>query len=136
MTQLLPPTVITGAVTAQVGPTVKYNRRPDTLNVQGNFTYGSGSATTANLFVQTSLDGGLTWTDIANLAFTTSSARNIVNLSSRTPVTTAVSAKDGALTTATCQDGVLGPMFRTKLTTTGTYAGGTTIAVDINGDQI
>jgi hypothetical protein len=134
MTELLAATTITAPVTAQIGPTVKFNRRPDTLNIQGNFIFGSGGAT-ATLYVQTTLDGGRTWTDIAKFAFTTSSARSIFNLSSRTPVIAAAAATDGTLAGAAL-DGVLGPWFRTKLTTTSTYAGGTTIAADINGDQV
>ena len=44
----------------------------ESATIQANFTYGSGG-TTAAVWVQTSLDGGTTWVDIANFAFTTSS---------------------------------------------------------------
>jgi len=133
MTQLLPATAITAPVTAQVGPTVKFNARPDTLAIQANLIGGSSGSSIA-LYVQTSLDKGANWIDIASLAFTTAATRVVVNLSSRTPVTTPLVATDGSLATGQ-KDGILGDQFRTKLTTTGTYSG-TTIAVDISGNQV
>ena len=72
----------------------------------------------------------LTWCDAANFAFTTSSLRKIFNLSASTSITSIATPTDGSLTSNTCVDGMVGPLWRTKLTTTGTYAGGTTIAVD------
>jgi hypothetical protein len=37
---------------------------PDSLIIQGNLTFGSGG-TTIDVWVQTSIDGGYNWTDIA-----------------------------------------------------------------------
>jgi hypothetical protein len=105
---------------------------PPSVTVQCNFTYGSGG-TTADAWVQTSLDGGATWVDIANCHFTTSTARFAYNLSSLTPVTTEYTPTDGTLSANTAKDGILGPSYRVKYTTTGTYATSTTLSVDING---
>lgn len=108
---------------------------PSNLTIQGAFTYGSGG-TSADAWVQTSLDGGATWTDIANFHFTTSSARFIYNLSAATPKTTEVTPTDGTLASNTAVDGVLGPMFRVKSTTVGTYAGSTKLRVDIQAGGV
>lgn len=40
------------------------------------------------------------------------------------------------MTANTAQDGVLGPKFRVKYQSTGTYAGGTTIEIDVASDQL
>lgn len=124
---------ITTAVAATAAPATKLPAAPRNLTVQGSFTYGSGG-TTADAYLQTSVDQGATWTDIANFHFTTSTARFVYNLSSQTPVTTEYTPTDGTLTANTCKDGILGPMFRVKYVTTGTYAGGTSLAVDIASD--
>jgi hypothetical protein len=108
---------------------------PSNLTIQANFVYGSGG-TTADTWVQTSLDGGATWTDIANFHFTTASARFIYNLSAATPKTTQVTPTDGTLAANTSVDGVLGPMFRAKSTTVGTYATSTTLSVNINAGGV
>lgn len=103
---------------------------PVTMAIQCKLTYGSGG-TTAVVWVQTSLDGGATWVDVANCSFTTSTARFLYNLSGLTPVTTQYTPTDGTLTANTSHDGILGSLWRTKYTSTGTYGGSTTLAVDI-----
>jgi hypothetical protein len=80
--------------------------------------------------VQTSLDGGGTWVDVANFHFTTASARFVFNLSSATPVTTEYVPTDGSLAANTAKDGILGPLWRVKYTTVGVYAGNTNLRVD------
>lgn len=124
---------ITAAVTAQTTAAFQFTRGqvPPSITVQCKFTYGSGG-TSADVWVQTSLDGAA-WTDVANCRFTTSSARVVYNLSALTPVTTQYVATDGTLAANTAKDGIIGPSFRLKYTTVGTYAGATTLAVDING---
>jgi hypothetical protein len=97
--------------------------------LQANFTYGSGG-TSATVWVQTSLDGGGTWIDVANFAFTTSSALGMFNLSASTPLTTRLTPTDGSLSSDTSQSGIIGSLWRTKLTSVGTYAGSTTLRVD------
>jgi hypothetical protein len=99
----------------------------ESLTIQANLTYGSGG-TTVKAWVQTSLDGGTTWCDIANFALTTASARRVYHL---TPVavTSIATPTDGTLADNTAVNGILGPLYRVKLTTTGTYAGGTTLVI-------
>lgn len=121
---------ITTALAAAVTPAVTLNGTPRNLTIQGNFTYGSGGATVDG-YVQSSLDGGLTWTDLCNFHFTTSSLRKAFNLSASTPVTTQATPSDGSIAANTAQDGLLGPKLRVKYVTTGTYAGGTVLAIDI-----
>ena len=126
-------------ITVAVGPLVTNNFQlrggPGglgniTMLLQGNFTYGSGG-TTADAWVQTSLDGGVTFTDIANFHFALVSARFMYNLSSLTlHVTEFTTPTDGTLAANTSVDGILGSLYRVKYTTTGTYAGGTVMRVD------
>lgn len=130
MPALLPSTPITTAQAAALGSVLEMRAPlPYGVGVQGKFTYGSGG-TTADAWVQTSFDGGATWTDVANFHFTTSSARFIFNLSALTPVTTQYAPTDGTLAANTAKDGIIGSMWRVKYTTVGTYAG-TTMEVDL-----
>jgi hypothetical protein len=135
VTTLLTATITT-AVSAQVGPVFQFDEgAPRNSCLQANFIYGSGG-TTADFWVQTSIDGGTTWCDIANFHFTTSSARKVFNLSSLTPVTTQATPTDGTLASNTAVDGISGTKLRVKYTTVGTYGGSTTIAVDVETGRI
>lgn len=126
---------ITTAQTAAVTTAYQFrDGQPRDLTIQCNFTYGSGG-TTADAWVQTSVDGGQTWIDVANFHFTTSSLRAIYNLSATTPITTQYTATDGTLAANTAKDGILGTLIRVKDTTTGTYAGGTTLSVDVSSSS-
>lgn len=89
--------------------------------VQFRLSYGSGG-TSVKAYLQTSLDQGSTWIDIACATFTTSSAVRVVNLSALTAKTTAATPTDGTLTDDTAVDGILGDRLRVKVTSTGTYA--------------
>ncbi len=93
-------------------------------SLQCNFVYGSGG-TTAILRVQTSLDGGASWLDAARFDFATANSRKIANLSG---LTVGAVAEYAALSAEGKNDGLLGPLARAILTTTGTYAGATSIA--------
>jgi hypothetical protein len=121
---------ITAAASAQLGSNVLLSDGPlQNALLQATFTYGSGG-TSADAWVQSSVDGGLTWTDCANFHFLTTTARLAFNLSSLTAVTTQYTPTDGTLTANTAKDGVLGQLWRVKYTTVGTYAGGTILRVD------
>ncbi len=99
-----------------------------TLSV--NFVYGSGG-TTCIVTVETSLDQGTTWTEVARFAFGNSaSEQNQVNLSGLTPVTTVYTP--AALSSDSVKDGILGDRWRAKVTSTGTYAGNTSVSVRLN----
>ncbi len=96
------------------------------VTLQANFTYGSGG-TTAKVDVETSLDQGTTWINIARFAFTTSSAEKVFNLSALTPVTTVYTP--ATLGDDAVKDGIVGDRLRCRITTTGTYAGNTSVSV-------
>lgn len=123
-------TVITTAVTAAVTTGVSAGSpAAGSATIQTNLVYGSGG-TTFSVWVQTSIDG-TTWIDVANMSGTTASLNRIQVVSSRTPITTPYAPLDGTLTANTVHDGIIGPLWRTKLTTTGTYGGSTTLTVDV-----
>jgi hypothetical protein len=131
---------IAGAVTASLSPVLQLRPGPGGRGfpngalIQGNFTYGSGG-TSADAWVQTSLDGGTTWIDVANFHFTTSSQRFVYNLSSSTAVSVQYPPTDGTLTANTSKDGIIGNLWRVKYTTIGVYAT-TTLRVDMISDGI
>jgi hypothetical protein len=126
---------VTGPVTNVV--TSSYQSRgapggpwlPTNLTLQSNFTYGS-SGTSVQAWVQTSIDGGSSWVDVASFSHTTSSGRLIFNLSSATSVTSVYTATDGSLLGNTSKDGIFGNQWRVKWTSVGTYAGNTTLRID------
>jgi hypothetical protein len=121
---------ITGAVTAQMTTALQLVAGPcESIALQANFTYGSGG-TTVSAWIQTSLDGGATWCDVANFSFTTASAREVMNLSALTTATTPQTPTDGSLAASTAPGVPIGSHWRVKYTTTGTYAGGTTLRID------
>lgn len=101
------------------------------LSIEAKFVYGSGG-TTVDVWIQTSLDGGSNWIDIAQFAFLTTSLRTVhtVVMPAVVATRTNVTPLDGTLGDNLIQDGILGDMLRVKLTTVGTYAGDTTL--DIN----
>ena len=118
---------ITTAVSIVATSQTSFTQRPVSLTLQANFTYGSGG-TSADAYVQTSLDGGSTWMDVAEFGFTTSSARKAFNLTNAA-VTSVATPGDAALTANTCVNGFLGSLYRVKYVTTGTYAGSTTLVI-------
>jgi hypothetical protein len=81
--------------------------------------------------VQSTLDAGSTWFDIAAVAFATASAKRAFTvgpfISGGTAMITPVTA---ALTSNTEVPGLLGDRLRVQYISTGTYAGDTTLAVD------
>src|SRR3990167_1869141 len=97
--------------------------------IQANFTYGSGG-TTVRLMIETSLDQGTTWIEGWRGLFGTASEENGINLFALTPKTSPVTP--AALSDDTCLDGIFGPRWRAKITSTGTYAGNTSLAVRLN----
>lgn len=122
---------ITTAVTASASAAVSAGTPTSaSATIQVNFVYGSGG-TTFSVWVQTSIDGGTTWIDVCNMSGTTANLLRLQTVSSRTPITTPYAPLDGSLTANTVHDGIIGSLWRTKLTTTGTYAGNTSLSVDV-----
>ena len=123
---MLAATTITTAVTASLSGTTTI-RNASVLVLQAVFVYGSGG-TSAKAWVQTSIDEGTTWFDIASFAFTTASATRLYSLDT-TAVTSIYTPTDATLTDNTVKNGLLGDKYRVKYTTTGTYAGSTTLTI-------
>jgi hypothetical protein len=105
-------------------PIVLANGLFRSADVQANFTYGSGG-TTATAWVQTSLDGGATWVDTCAFGFTTASKVAVFNLSTTAAVIAPITPTDGSLAANTAIAGIVGNLWRVKLTTTGTYSAAT-----------
>lgn len=121
-TDLTVTTAATTACTAVTGLTGMQS-----LTVWLKLTYGSGG-TAVKAYVQTSLDGGNTWIDIACVVFNTATEVAVLNFSALTPKTTAVIPTDGSLADDTAIDGILGDRVRLKVISTGTYAGSTVLS--------
>jgi hypothetical protein len=99
------------------------------VDVQANFTFGSGG-TSATAFVQTSLDGGNTWVDVAAFGFTTASAIKVFNLSTVTATTSPITPTNGTLASNTAIAGIAGNLWRALVSSTGTY-NNTTLRIDL-----
>lgn len=97
--------------------------------LQVSFTYGSGGST-CKVMIETTLDHGATWVEIARFAFAQASLLKLVNLSGLTPVTTLYAP--AALSDDAVKDGLLGDRFRARITSTGTYAGNSSVSVRLN----
>ena len=119
---------ITAAESATTADAVAMLGRVESLTIYTVFTYGSGG-TTCRVWVQTSLDGGTTWMDIADVSATTASITRAYHLTTAA-VTAIATPTDGTLTASTSVNGFLGPLYRTKVTSTGTYAA-TTLQVAV-----
>ncbi len=119
---------LTAALAVATTNPIRLAGAPRNLTVQGNFNYGSGG-TSVDAYVQTSVDLGLTWTDIAQFHFTMASARFLFNLSAATPKTSQVTPTDGTLAANSAVDGILGGMLRVKYQSSGTYVG-STLSID------
>lgn len=99
------------------------------LSCQVRFAYGSGGTKT-NVYIQTSLDGGFSWFDISNTAFTTSSGLEAVNLSGLNSVATPTVLTNLTLADNTTLNGPLGDRLQAVIVSTGTYGGGTLVSVN------
>lgn len=87
------------------------------VTLVATLAYGSGG-TTVIAVVQTSLDGGTTWFDVARFDFAQASlskAANLNGLLSKGVTSYAVLSAEGVF------DGVLGSRLRCVITSTGTY---------------
>lgn len=94
-----------------------------------NFVYGSGG-TTCRVTVETTLNQGATWIEVARFSFATSSLEKVFNLSGITDKASAITP--GAQSDDTAVAGIFGDRWRAKVTSTGTYAGNTSVSVRLN----
>jgi hypothetical protein len=120
----------------QVGPAGTQVGTPQTglqgmtaLSCQARFAYGSGG-TQVNVYIQSSLDQGQSWFDIANIEFTTSSGVDAINLSGLNSVTTPAALTNLALANNTVLNGPLGDRLQATVVSTGTYGGGSLLSVN------
>lgn len=90
-----------------------------------------GGGTTFDAWLQTSLDGGASWCDIANFHFTTTTARAVQTMVGQTGVLTPATPTDGSLPNNTALNGIMGTQFRVKWTSVGTYTGASTFSLDV-----
>lgn len=123
-------TVITSALDAQNVSQAYVENLDGMLGaaISANFVYGSGGDT-LKVIVETTLNQGATWIEIARLAFAQASAEKVVNLSGLTPVTTVYTP--AALSDDAVKDGVLGQRFRSRILkgAGAAYAGNTSLSV-------
>jgi hypothetical protein len=98
------------------------------LSLQVRFAYGSGGTKT-NVYVQTSIDQGTSWFDILNVAFTTASGVEEVNLSGLNSLTTPTAPANLSLADNTTLNGPLGDRLQACVVSTGTYGGQTLVSV-------
>lgn len=102
------------------------------IELFANFVYVSGG-TSADVYIQTSIDGGTTWFDIANFHFLTTTAKKMsaIVIDPATAFTAGTVPGSGALAANTVLNGIIGDRIRALVTTVGTYGGGTTLAIDV-----
>jgi hypothetical protein len=130
MPRLLSLPAITTAIAVTTTPTFQVVGVPHDMTAQAVFNYGAGTGT-VDAWIQTTVDNSL-WCDVCNFHFVGSSIGPVVfNLSSQTPITSAITPSDGSLAANTAVDGIVGSHWRIKYQSTGTYSGGTSLAVDL-----
>jgi hypothetical protein len=118
-----------GAAATQVGDVVDDLSGALAVTLSARLAYGSGG-TSCYAVVETSLDQGVTWVQIARFDFTTSGLQKVLSVSGLTPRIAAATA--GSLAADTALDGVLGDRLRATVVSTGTYAGSTVVSVRAN----
>jgi hypothetical protein len=96
------------------------------LTVSLRFVYGSGG-TAVKVYLQTSIDGGTTWDDIACWAPSNANASKRWNFSALAIFAAPVTPTDGAMPDNTMQNGLLGDLVRLKVVSTGLYGGNTAL---------
>jgi hypothetical protein len=93
------------------------------LTIQASITGYVSGGTTIDLYLQTSLDSGATWQDVANFHWTTANAVKNRSLSKLTVNATDKTPGSLALTVSTSVDGIFGDQFRWVSVSVGTYVG-------------
>jgi hypothetical protein len=97
---------------------------------QAIFVRGGGGTTT-DVFIQTSLDNGSTWIDIAQFALVTTTVTKVSAVRPYIAMAANVTPTDGALTDNTILDGLIGDRLRVKTVVVGAYSGTSTLALNV-----
>ena len=118
-----------GAAATQIGDVVDDLSGALAITLSARLAYGSGG-TSCYAVVETSLDQGVTWVQIARFDFTTSGLQKLLTVSGLTPRIAAANA--GSLSADTALDGTIGDRLRATGVSTGTYAGSTVLSVRAN----
>ena len=124
---LQPSLAVTTAKTV-IGEEVAIPPGVDQLVVQAIMTYGS-SGTAIKVYVQTSLDNGVTWVDVICITFATTTATKVSAVRKAIALAASYTPTDGTLGDDSIKDGLFGDRMRTKTVSTGTYADSTTVEV-------
>lgn len=126
---------ITTSSSAAFGPTWQVRNprgeTPKSLSVQANFIYGTSGGTSVNAYLQTSLDHGANWCDVASFAFATGSTSRLATLVAAS--TQFVSPANMALASSGIQNGILGAHYRVAYVSVGTYSTACFLNVDVEG---
>lgn len=104
------------------------NSIPWGCSILFQFLHGTGGIS-CQAWVQTSLDRGSTWIDIASAKFLKISGSKLFTLTGETPITSVYTPTDGLLAEDTCINGILGSLYRVKITTKGNYSANTRLSV-------
>lgn len=112
--------------TVQTGTVVNDLDGMSRLTLSARLAYGSGGTTVIGV-VQTSLNQGTSWIDIARFDFATTGLEKIYNLIDESSVTSPYTVV--ALVSEGVVNGILGDRLRVVVTSSGTYAGSTILAV-------
>ena len=99
-----------------------------TLAIQGSLVR-AGGGTSVKVYVQTSLDGGASWCDVACQTFATTTAKKVSALRTSIALAASYTPTDGSLADDSIKDGLLGDRIRCKSVITGTYTGASSITV-------
>jgi hypothetical protein len=114
------------AVISYASEAVHLGRIPNAahwIGMQANFTYAGADGGTLDVYLQTSLDGGLTWMDIANIHLLQATARRLTAASSTITLGAATwAAEDLAIAANTCRVGLIGDRIRIAVIANVTYA--------------
>ncbi len=113
------------------GAAVAFPGAASYLAFQAVFTYVADAATSAKAYIQTSLDAGATWFDIASFAFTTSTATKVSAVTTEiAPASQAFTPADGTLSDNTIIQGIIGDRLRVKFVSVGAYGAGSNLRID------
>lgn len=96
------------------------------LTLSARLEFGSGGTTIIGK-IQTSLNQGNTWIDIARFDFASTGLEKVMNLTTGAAVISPYTAIDLAAEGGI--NGILGDRLRAIVTSTGTYAGSTVLAL-------